>query len=236
MSKEIKRLQGPEWYAKKDSLLMTKYRINEKGHIKGTYTDMDGNLYSHWFSNKEVEEFKEQEKEEEIHFNNIGNYKVGVRPNGSLSMYHIPDEEEDAVTAYKEAIHHMGVDFGKGPDEEEIRQRFFETHKKIDQAKGPDCTNISLNIPTISDLDIERSIDNVLSCEEYIKEIHDLILEDEKERYVRALLNRINKAITVLEEGIEFCKNDSQGVYDKCNMAIKREEKVIAILKGDKHE
>lgn len=211
MSKEIKRLQGPEWYAKKDSLLMTKYRINEKGHIKGTYTDMEGNLYSHWFSNKEAEEFKEQEKEEEIIINNIGNYKVGVRPNGSLSMYHIPDEEE-------------------------IRQRFFETHKKIDQAKGPDCTNISLNIPTISDLDIERSIDNVLSSEEYMKQINDLVLEDEKERYVRALLNRISKAITVLEEGIEFCKNDSQGVYDKCNMAIKREEKVIAILKGEKHE
>ena len=213
--KDPRRLQGPEWYAKKDSLLMTKYRINEKGHIKGTYTDMEGNLYSHWFSNKEAEEFKEQEKiQEEIHFNNIGNYKVGVRANGSLSMYHIPDEEEDAVTAYKEAIHHMGVDFGKGPD----------------------CTNISLNIPTISDLDIERSIDNVLSSEEYMKQINDLVLEDEKERYVRALLNRISKAITVLEEGIEFCKNDSQGVYDKCNMAIKREEKVIAILKGDKNE
>ena len=202
MSKKIKRLQGPEWYAKKDSLLMTKYRINEKGHIKGTYTDMEGNLYSHWFSNKEAEEFKEQEKEEEIIINNIGNYKVGVRPNGSLSMYHIPDEKEPTATEMA-TEHRDAIQFG---------------------------------IPTMSDLDIEKSIDNVLSSEEYMKQINDFILEDEKERYVRALLNRINKAITVLEEGIEFCKNDSQGIYDKCNMAIKREEKVIAILKGDTNE
>lgn len=141
------RLQGPEWHSKKDSLLMTKYRINEKGHVKGFYTDMEGNLYSHWFSDKEIEELKEQ-------------------------------PEEDTVTAYKEAIHHMGVDFGKGPDH----------------------TNISLNIPTISDLDIEKSIDNVLSREELIKQMNDFVLEDERERYVRALLNRLHKITTYMEE------------------------------------
>ena len=226
------RLQGPEWHSKKDSLLMTKYRINEKGHVKGFYTDMEGNLYSHWFNNEEAKEFKEQEKEEEIHFNNIGNYKVGVRPNGSLSMYHIPDEEEDAVTAYKEAIHHMGVDFGKGPDEEEIRQRFFETHKKIDQAKGPDCTNISLNIPRLSDLDIERSIDNVLSSEEYMKQINDFILEDEKERYVRELLNRLNRIKEIIETEKRIL---GHAVYDSCLLLI---EDVInnGVDKGDKNE
>lgn len=210
MSKEIKRLQGPEWYAKKDSLLMTKYRINEKGHIKGTYTDMEGNLYSHWFSNKEAEEFKEQEEEEERIINNIGKYKVGVRPNGGLSMYHIPDEEEDVVTAYKEAIHHMGVDFGKGPD----------------------CTNISLNIPTMSDLDIEKNIDNVLSSEEYMKQINDLVLEDEKERYVRELLNRLNRIKKIIETEKRIL---GHAVYDSCLLLI---EDVInnGVDKGDKNE
>ena len=235
MNKKVpKRLQGPEWYAKKDSLLMTKCRINEKGHIKGTYTDMEGNLYSHWFSNKEAEEFKEQEKiQEEIHFNNIGNYKVGVRANGSLSMYHILDEEEeDMVKAYKEAIHHMGVNFGKEPDEEEIRQRFFETHKKIDQAKGPDCTNISLNIPRMSDLDIGRSIDNVLSSEEYMKQINDFVLEDEKERYVRELLNRLNRIKEIIETEKKIL---GHAVYDSCLLLI---EDVInnGVDKGDKNE
>ena len=173
MSKEVpKRLQGPEWYTKKDSLIMTQCRINEKGHIKGTYMDTDGNLYSHWLSNKEAEEFKEQEKiQEEIHFNNIGNYKVGVRANDSLSMYHIPDEEEDAVTAYKEAIHHMGVDFGKGPDH----------------------TNISLNIPRMDISDIEMNIDRVLSSSELMNQMNELVIKDEKERYVRVLMNRLHK-------------------------------------------
>lgn len=41
----------------------------------------------------------------------------------------------------------------------------------------------------------------------------------------------IDKAIDVLEEGIKFCKNDSQGAYDKCNIAISREKKVLDILK-----
>lgn len=207
MSNKVTRLQGPEWYAKKDSLLMTKYRINEKGHIKETYTDMEGNLYSHWFSNKEAEEFKEQEKEEEIHFNNIGNYKVGVRANGSLSMYHIPDEEEDAVTAYKEAIHHMGVDFGKGPD----------------------CTNISLNIPTMSDLDIEKSIDNVLSREELIKQMNDFVLEDEKERYVRALLNRLNNII-------DYCENRWKVIHDAGYNVEDFMGYIVKLAKGDTNE
>lgn len=46
----------------------------------------------------------------------------------------------------------------------------------------------------------------------------------------------INKAINELERGIEFCKNDSQGVYDKCNIAILREQKLLDILKEVEHE
>lgn len=242
------RLQGPEWHSKKDSLLMTKYRINEKGHVKGFYTDIEGNLYSHWFNNEEAKELKEQEKiQEEIHLNNIGKYKVGVRPNGSLSMYHIPDEEEptaesmskeyrDTLDAWRAATNakygYHGVDKARAYTD---AAQFH--HINVDQAKGPDYTSISVQIPNMmSDTEIELNIDKVLSRDEYVKQINDLVIEDEKERYVRALLNRISKAITALEEGIEFCKNDSQGVYDKCNMAIKREEKVIAILKGDTNE
>lgn len=41
----------------------------------------------------------------------------------------------------------------------------------------------------------------------------------------------IDKAIETLEKGITFCENDSQGIYDKCNIAINREKKVLDILK-----
>lgn len=41
----------------------------------------------------------------------------------------------------------------------------------------------------------------------------------------------IDKAIETLEKGITFCENDSQGIYDKCNIAISREKKVLDILK-----
>lgn len=40
-----------------------------------------------------------------------------------------------------------------------------------------------------------------------------------------------DKAIETLEKGITFCENDSQGIYDKCNIAINREKKVLDILK-----
>lgn len=41
----------------------------------------------------------------------------------------------------------------------------------------------------------------------------------------------IDKARETLEKGITFCENDSQGIYDKCNIAINREKKVLDILK-----
>lgn len=41
----------------------------------------------------------------------------------------------------------------------------------------------------------------------------------------------IDKAIETLEKGITFCENDSQGIYDKCNIAINREKKILNILK-----
>lgn len=41
----------------------------------------------------------------------------------------------------------------------------------------------------------------------------------------------IDKAIKILEKGITFCKNDSQGIFDICNVSIAREERVLNILK-----
>lgn len=41
----------------------------------------------------------------------------------------------------------------------------------------------------------------------------------------------IDKVKIELEQGITFCKNDSQGLYDKCNIAINREQIMLDILK-----
>lgn len=41
----------------------------------------------------------------------------------------------------------------------------------------------------------------------------------------------IDRAKTELEQGITFCQNDSQGLYDKCNIAINREQRILNILK-----
>ena len=52
-------------------------------------------------------------------------------------------------------------------------------------------------------------------------------LEEENKKYKEV----IDKAIETLEKGITFCENDSQGIFNKCNMAINREKKVLDILK-----
>ena len=41
----------------------------------------------------------------------------------------------------------------------------------------------------------------------------------------------IDKLKIELKQGITFCKNDSQGLYDKCNIAINREQIMLDILK-----
>ena len=53
------------------------------------------------------------------------------------------------------------------------------------------------------------------------------------ETEVKDLQDRINKAYDELSEGVKFCKNDSQGLYEKCNIAIRREKRVMGILKGE---
>lgn len=67
-----------------------------------------------------------------------------------------------------------------------------------------------------------NDINNIQKLEDKIKTIGNLC---KKQKEV------INKAIETLEKGITFCENDSQGIYDKCNIAINREKKVLDILK-----
>lgn len=62
-------------------------------------------------------------------------------------------------------------------------------------------------------------------CIEHCKDIECLLNE------VQELKEVINKAIKILERGIIFCKNDSQSIFDICNISIAREEKVLNILK-----
>ena len=66
-----------------------------------------------------------------------------------------------------------------------------------------------------------NDINNIQKLEDKIKTIGNLC---KKQKEV------INKAIETLEKGITFCENDSQGIYDKCNIAINREKKVLDIL------
>lgn len=63
-------------------------------------------------------------------------------------------------------------------------------------------------------------------CIEHCKEIECLLNDVQKYKDV------IDKAIKILEKGITFCKNDSQSIFDICNISIAREERVLYILKG----
>lgn len=56
----------------------------------------------------------------------------------------------------------------------------------------------------------------------------------EEENY--NLRTAIEKAKLRLEDGLVFCKNDSQCAYDKCEMVIKREQSILDILKGVENE
>lgn len=72
------------------------------------------------------------------------------------------------------------------------------------------------------DFDDNELIDLVL----YLERENQALLEETK-KYKEV----IDKAKTELEQGITFCQNDSQGLYDKCNIAINREQRILDILK-----
>ena len=52
--KVVTRLQGNDWQSEKDSLEFMKLEINKNGHYKGYYTDIQGNVYSHWLNDDEI--------------------------------------------------------------------------------------------------------------------------------------------------------------------------------------
>lgn len=56
-------------------------------------------------------------------------------------------------------------------------------------------------------------------------------LLNETEQQCKKQKEVIDKTIETLEKGITFCENNSQGIYDKCNIAINREKKVLDLLK-----
>ncbi len=68
---------------------------------------------------------------------------------------------------------------------------------------------------------IKRLLDELDSADNCVKRLY---LKNRKQKEV------IDKAIETLEKGITFCENDSQGLYDKCNIAINREQKILDIL------
>lgn len=55
MKKVTKRLQGIEWHRMKNELCLVKYIRNDNSHVKGFYKDKDGNVYSHWLNDDEIE-------------------------------------------------------------------------------------------------------------------------------------------------------------------------------------
>lgn len=54
---------------------------------------------------------------------------------------------------------------------------------------------------------------------------------EDLERKVRTLTRQNQELKDIIEKAV--CENDSQGVYEKCDIAIHREESILKILKGE---
>lgn len=84
-------------------------------------------------------------------------------------------------------------------------------------------------IKEIARLELKNSFNNNLMetlNSAFIFEYVDT-LEKQSQKYKEV----IDKAKTELEQGITFCQNDSQVLYDKCSIAINREQRILDILK-----
>lgn len=77
---------------------------------------------------------------------------------------------------------------------------------------------------TVAGLEVKNE-SQAIAKEVVLSEIENLHEQNKKQKEV------IDKALNTLERGITFCENDSQGVYEKCNIAINREKEVLNILK-----
>ena len=85
----------------------------------------------------------------------------------------------------------------------------------------------------LEDLYQAMQIGDIVYEPKHSSELYNLInkLLEENQKYKEI----IDKAINELERGIEFCKNDSQELYNSCNIAICREESILKILKEVEH-
>lgn len=84
-----------------------------------------------------------------------------------------------------------------------------------------EMVTVKLAVPSMSDFDINCSIDNLISCDDYMKEINRLVIKDEKERYIRELLNRLNKITKYMENFVG--DTETGGIHP---------EVVISVAKG----
>ena len=60
-----------------------------------------------------------------------------------------------------------------------------------------------------------------------------IVIDDNGLDYLVSLEEKINKAASLLEKGVTFCTNNSGGAYDTCNLALKRGQDILDILRGD---
>ena len=93
----------------------------------------------------------------------------------------------------------------------------------------------------ISPRQIAKAITDLLNEKEQLEQEIERLNNIEKEHQKingglrvenASLHNKIDKAIEELDRVITFCKNDSQGGYDICNMAIRNYKNIKEILKG----
>lgn len=132
------------------------------------------------------------------------------------------------------------IDFNHGT------YKFYERpNGSVDMAYIPkddfEKFTIEHQIPTMTDLAIDESINNILGREDLIMQMNKLVLEDERERYVRALLNRLNTIIKYMERAsdddtyreliIAIAKGDLNTIYDYEQYL---DEETFEILKGYK--
>jgi hypothetical protein len=94
-------------------------------------------------------------------------------------------------------------------------------------------TKIKFDIPTLSDLEIQTGLNNVLSSSDLIKKMNELIIKDKQERYIRELTNRIYKALEYIEKQIPIVKNEINiSNINTTTSELLNYEKLLEILKG----
>ena len=111
---------------------------------------------------------------------------------------------------------------------EQLQQENQSLKEQVDYLRR----SIERKEETIIELEHERVPYENKYVEELKKQLEELREENSKyERKNQKYKEVIDKAIKKLEQEITFCQNESQGLYDKCNIAINREQRILDILK-----